>query len=149
LIEHAQFTIERRYDVSPAGVFAAWASVEAKSQWFSGPEDWDVEPLELDFRVGGRERSVGGPKGGPVSTYNAIYWDIVDNKRIVYTYEMLMDERRISVTLATVQLRADGDGTHLVLREDGAFFDELIDPTLREDGMGTLLDALGRELARG
>ena len=149
MIEHAQFTIERRYDVSPAEVFAAWASVEAKSQWLSGPEDWDVEPLELDFRVGGRERSVGGRKGGPVSTYNAIYWEIVENERIVYTYEMLMDERRISVTLATVQLRADGDGTHLVLREDGAFFDELIDPTLREDGWGTLLDALGRELARG
>jgi uncharacterized protein YndB with AHSA1/START domain len=149
LIEHAEFTIERSYDVSPGEVFAAWASVEAKSRWFLGPDDWEVEPLELDFRVGGRERTVGGPKGGPVSTYNAVYWDIVENERIVYTYEMLMDERRISVTLATVQLRADGDGTHLALREDGAFFDEVIDPTLREDGWGTLLDALGRQLARG
>jgi hypothetical protein len=36
-----------------------------------------------------------------------------------------------------------------VLREDGAFFDELIDPTLREDGWGTLLDALGRVLEGG
>jgi uncharacterized protein YndB with AHSA1/START domain len=149
LIEHAQFTIERRYDVPPAEVFAAWASAEAKSQWLSGPEDWEVEPLELDFRVGGRERSVGAPKGGPVTTYNAIYWDIVENERIVYTYEMLTEERRISVTLATVEFHADGDGTRLVLREDGAFLDELVDPALREDGWGTLLDALGRELARG
>ena len=97
--------------------------------------------------MGGRERSLGGPKDGPVNTYNAVYWDIVENERIVYTYEMLMDGRRTSVTLATVELRAEGDGTRLVLREDGAFFDELIDPALREDGWGSLLDALGRALS--
>lgn len=148
MIEHAHFTIERRYDASPATVFAAWSSAEAKARWFMGPEDWENEPLELDFRVGGRERSVGGPKGGPVSTYNAVYWDIVENRRIVYTYEMLMDGRRISVTLATVDFRPDGEGTRLVMREDGAYFDDLIDPALREDGWGSLLDALGQALGR-
>ena len=147
MIEHAHFTIERSYDAAPAEVFAAWSSAEAKWRWFAGPEDWEVEPFELDFRVGGRERSLGGPKGGPVNTYNAVYWEIVENERIVYTYEMLMDGRRTSVTLATVELRAEGDGTRLVLREDGAFFDELTDPALREDGWGSLLDSLGRALS--
>ena len=149
MIEHVELRIERRYESPPAVVFSAWSSAEAKARWFMGPDEWPSEPLELDFRVGGRERSVGGPAGGPVHTCNAIYWDIVEPERIVYTYEMLEDERRISVTLATVELAADGDGTHLVLTEHGAFLDGLIDPALREEGWGSLLDALGRALGEG
>ena len=147
MIEHAELRIERRYESPPAVVFSAWSSAEAKARWFMGPDEWQREPLELDFRVGGRERSVGGPAGGPVYTCNAIYWDIVEPERIVYTYEMLEDERRISVTFATVEFAAAGDGTRLVLTEHGAFLDGLIDPALREEGWGSLLDALGRALA--
>jgi uncharacterized protein YndB with AHSA1/START domain len=47
-IEHASFTIERCYDVPPAKVFAAWADEAAKARWFSGPEEWEVEPHQLD-----------------------------------------------------------------------------------------------------
>ena len=149
MIEHAELRIERRYETPPDEVFSAWSSAEAKARWFMGPDEWQREPLELDFRVGGRERSVGGAVGGPVYTCNAIYWDIVEPERIVYTYEMLEDERRISVTLATVELAADGDGTRLVLTEHSVFLDGLIDPALREQGWGSLLDALGRALAEG
>ena len=146
MIQHAELRIERRYEAPPAEVFSAWSSVEAKARWFLGPDEWRREPLELDFRVGGRERSVGGPPGGPVYTCNAIYWDIVEPERIVYTYEMLEDARRISVMLATVELAADGDGNRLVLTEHSAFLDGLIDTALREQGWGSLLDALGRAL---
>jgi uncharacterized protein YndB with AHSA1/START domain len=71
----------------------------------------------------------------------------VEPERIVYAYEMLEDERRISVTLATVELAADGEGTRLVLTEHGAFLDGLIDLSLREQGWGSLLYALGSVLA--
>ena len=146
-IDHASFTIERRYPQPPAQVFAAWADPAAKARWFAGPEDWEVEPNELDFRIGGRESNRGGPKGEAVYTYNAIYWEIVPDHRIVYTYEMLMDEARISVSLVTVAFTADGEGTLLTLTEYGAFFDGLVDPALRESGMGSLLDALADALS--
>ena len=145
-IEHASFTIERPYEVSPTAVFAAWADEAAKAHWFSGPEEWEDAPHRLDFRVGGHELHSGGPRGGPVHTYRAIYWDIVPNQRIVYTYEMLMDEARTSVSLATVELKRDGAGTLLVLTEHGAFFDGLDSPTGRAQGWGSLLDALARVL---
>ncbi|MDX6583637.1 MAG: hypothetical protein QOI10_2821 [Solirubrobacterales bacterium] len=146
-IEHASFTIERRYEASPAKVFAAWADPAAKVRWFKGPDEWEAATHELDFRAGGVETNVGGPPGGPVITYRAIYWDIVANERIVYTYEMLSDERRMSVSLATVELRPDGEGTRLTVTEHGAFFDGVDDPTLREQGTGSLLDALALALA--
>lgn len=148
-IEHARFTIERRYEASRADVFAAWADPAAKGRWLSGPDEWDVDPHELDFRVGGRELSRGGPKGGAVHTYNAIYWDIVPDERIVYTYEMLMDDTRVSVSLVTVAFASISDATVLTLTEYGAFFDGLMDPVDREQGMGSLLEALGHELGAG
>ena len=70
------------------------------------------------------------------------------NERIVYTYELLIDEVRISVSLVTVELKPDGNGTRLTLTEHGAFFDGLEDPARRRDGTGSLLDALEAELER-
>ena len=63
-----------------------------------------------DFRVGGRERVKGGFEGGMTTTFDATYHDIVPRERIVYTYEMHLDERKISVSLATLQIEPVGAG---------------------------------------
>jgi hypothetical protein len=60
---------------------------------------------------------------------------------------MHMDGRRISVSLASVELAPEGDGTRLTLTEHGAFLDGLDDPSTRQGGTGSLLDALGEQLA--
>jgi uncharacterized protein YndB with AHSA1/START domain len=107
-----------------------------------------VGPHELDFREGGSEVGSGGPKEAPVYSYRAICWEVVPNERSVYTYELLMDGVRTSVSLVTGELERDGEGTRLTLTEHGAFFDGLEDPDMRRDGTGSLLDALARELER-
>jgi uncharacterized protein YndB with AHSA1/START domain len=149
-VEHATFVAERTYDASPSRVFAAWADPAAKARWF-GPakEEGDGAEFELDFRIGGRELNRGAvSEGGPLFTYEALYQDIVADERIVYTYDMHLDDTRISVSLATVELRPDGPGTRLVFTEQGAFLDGHDSPAQREQGTGTLLDALAAELAR-
>jgi uncharacterized protein YndB with AHSA1/START domain len=98
-------------------VFAAWADPAEKTRWFAGPKDWESGKCELDFRVGGRERTSGGPQGGPVHYYEARYQDIVPNERIVSTYDMPLDDRRIAVSLATVEFKPEGRGTRLVFTE--------------------------------
>ena len=147
-VTHATFVVERTYAASPARVFAAWSEPAIKRRWFAGPEDWEPEEHELDFRIGGRERSTGGPKGGPVHTYDAIYMDIVPNKRIISSYEMHLDETRISVSLATVELKPKDAGTRLIYTEQGAFLDGYDNAAQREQGTIELLDALGVELRR-
>jgi uncharacterized protein YndB with AHSA1/START domain len=72
----------------------------------------------------------------------------VPDERIVYAYEMALDDTRISVSLTTIELTPAGDGTRLVLTEQGAFLDSFDDPSLRETGMADLLDALGAHLAQ-
>ena len=61
-VTHATFVVERTYDAAPSRVFAAWSEPEAKARWFGGSDG----EFELDFRVGGREFSRGGPPDGPV-----------------------------------------------------------------------------------
>lgn len=147
-VTHATFVIERSYDASPAHVFAAWSDPASKARWFAGPDDWESGDYELDFRVGGRERSTGRQPGGPVHTYEAHYHDIVPDQRFVYTYEMYLDETRISVSVATIELRPDGSGTRLVVTEQGAYLDGHDIPEQRERGINDLLDALGASLQR-
>lgn len=146
-ITHASFTIKRIYDASPAQVFAAWADPAIKRRWFSGSDE--ASPgHELDFQVGGKEVNRGGPAGGPVYTYEARYRDIVPDERIVYTYDMYVDETRMSVSVATVELAAAGDGTQLTMIEQGAFLDGLDTSEQREHGTKVLLEKLDAALAR-
>ncbi len=128
-VTHATFAIERTYDAAPARVFQAFADPAAKARWFAGPDEWQrVGKHEFDFRVGGRECVAGGPSGGPVHYFDALYQDIVPNERIIYTYDMRMDEKRISVSVATIQLTPAGKGTRLTFTEQGAFLDGFDNP---------------------
>jgi uncharacterized protein YndB with AHSA1/START domain len=145
--QHATFVLERTYDTSPARVFSAWSDPAAKARWFGGGDD-EAGEYELEFRVGGRELNRGVAPDGQVYTYEARYQDIVRDERIVYTYDMHLDETRISVSLATVEFKAEGTGTRLVYTEQGAFLDGEDKPEYREQGTGGLLDALGAELQR-
>jgi len=144
-VTHSTWTLERTYDAPPTRVFKAWADKDAKAQWFGGGEElqWD-----LDFRTGGREVNIGRMDSGMVFSLEVLYQDIVPDERIVYSYEMKMDDARISVSLATVQLEAAGDGTRLTFTEQGAYLDGLDTPDQREHGTGELLNALGKSLEK-
>ncbi|HEY4344414.1 MAG TPA: SRPBCC family protein [Parvibaculum sp.] len=144
---HSTFTIERVYAAAPARVFAAWSTPE-KARWFGGPDNWQKSDYRIDFRIGGSESVSGGPEGGPVHYYDARFQDIVPNERIVSTYDMHMDKTRISVSLATVELRPEGKGTRLILTEQGVFLDGHDDAGSRERGTRDLLDNLEAYLVR-
>ena len=70
------------------------------------------------------------------------------DRRIVLAYTMAVGGRRISASLATVEIVAEGDGTRLTFTEQGAFFEGSDGPELREKGWLALLDGLGADLRR-
>lgn len=139
----ATFIIERTYKAAPARVFQAFADPEQKKKWFGGPPDWDPV-CTYDFREGGAETSVGGPKGAPPHSFACRYHDIVPDQRIVYAYEMKLGDVRISVSLSTIELKAVGDGTQLTLTEQGVYLDGYDDAGQREHGTRWLFDQLAK-----
>jgi len=146
-VAHATFHLERSYDAPVARVWKALTDEAAKQKWFGGtPGSWELLERHMDVRVGGREWLKGRWEGGMVSTFEAIYHDVIPNERLVYSYEMHLDDKKISVSLATLQLKAAGRKTALMVTEQGAFLDGYDDAGSREHGTGHLLDALGASL---
>jgi uncharacterized protein YndB with AHSA1/START domain len=139
---HATFVIERDYKAAPAKVFAAFADPASKAKWFVGPENWKQSNHTLDFRVGGKESVSGGPLGGAVHAYTGTIWDIVENARIVVSYEMHMDDKRTSVSLGTTEIKPNGAGSKLIYTEQGIFLDGVDDAIERERGTKELFDQL-------
>jgi uncharacterized protein YndB with AHSA1/START domain len=147
-VVHDTFVLERTYPAAPERVFAAWTNIEAKAQWFGNDDDIEaVGEHTLDFRPGGVEHFTAKAQGMTFD-FTATYYDIVENERIVWAYEMLMDGRRISASLGTVEILPVAGGTKLVLTEQGAFLDGLDTNAQRAEGTEQFLDSLGTYLTR-
>ena len=151
---HDTFAIERSYPAIPSRVFAAFTSADAKSNW-KWPDrltgDDGAAAAELDFRIGGRER-FGFKRHGTAFRYDARYYDIVPDQRIIYSYEFYADDARISVSVATIEFVKYGDGTALTWTEQGAFLDGFAGdeaPGLRREGTVIILDHLPGYLNSG
>ncbi len=144
---HHNFVLERTYPVAVEKVWAAFADKEAKRLWFAA----EVEGLTMlayddDFRVGGHGTNEGSFHGGPPHRFLCTYTDIVDQERIVYTYDMWIDDAHISTSITTIVLEPTDDGTLLVFTEQGVHLDGHDTGEQRELGTAGLLDAMGATL---
>jgi uncharacterized protein YndB with AHSA1/START domain len=131
------------YPVPVAHVWRAFADEKRKRQWFGDGETFDRGVWAFDFRVGGRDVDEATFHGGPVSRYEAVYTDIVDQMRIVNTYDMWLDGAHMSTSIACFEFEPITGGTRLTHVEHGVFFDAFhADAAQREEGTRGLLEAL-------
>ena len=143
-VTHGTLNLERTYPVPPAQVFTAWADPDIKVRWFSGnPEDY-----AMDFRPGGIERN-STIHEDKVITWESLYREIVTDERIVYTSVLYEQDTVATVSLTTVELVPEADGTRLVLVEACAYLDGREQAAWREQGTNHWLDALGQHLDQG
>jgi uncharacterized protein YndB with AHSA1/START domain len=145
-VTHIDFELERVFSASPAQVFNAFADREIKKVWFAAADAGSDTYYELDFRVGGHEEvRITSPDGTPRRIVTD-YHDIVQDDRIIYSYDVYRGDVRLSVSLATVELFPEDQGTHLILTEWGVFLDGYDRLGLRAESMNHVLDALGAAL---
>ena len=145
-IAHAGFTITREIAASVERTFAAFADPAQKKTWFTDGPDWDTTEEGFDFRVGGTEIAEGKFHGGPLSRFVATYTDIVENERIVLTYDMWLDGTHISTSLASYEFEAIEGGTRFTHTEHGAHLDAIDSPAGREEGTRQIIETLARFL---
>jgi uncharacterized protein YndB with AHSA1/START domain len=141
--ERPSLALQRRYPVAPEKVWRAWTDPQALSQWWgSGPGT--VSSASLDVRVGGRYRIVFGGSDGNEHEVVGVYKEVVQNKRLVFTWSWprTTPERE---SIVTIVFKAAGGGTELDFSHE-QFFDE----TARDGhkrGWTVALDSLDRFLA--
>lgn len=139
------FTVERRYDARPARVFAAFADREIKQRWLGC--DHVAAPVidRLDFEVGGREISR-GPADDGEHLFEGTYLDIVPDRRFVFAFMMQVGGRKLSASIASVEILPDADGARLIFNEQGVYFGE-DGWAEREEGAAAGMDNLAAWLA--
>jgi uncharacterized protein YndB with AHSA1/START domain len=147
-VQHATIVLDRIFDASPVRVFDAWADPMVRVRWDVPGEDWEIAGHEQDFRVGGREATRFGPKGDPLYYSEGRYLDIVPNARIISAGTMHRGDTRISTTLCTIEVIAEGTGARLILTDQSSFLDGGEKPSDREGGWGAILDKLEAYLTR-
>lgn len=136
---HHTFTVEREVSAPPALAFFAWADKDAKAAWFGAPTGWTQLIRDFDFREGGSERVKGLWDTGTTSDFQCQYHDIVQDQRIVFSYDMYVNDHKISVSLQTIDFTPTATGTHLKITEQIVHLDGYPTPEDREHGTRYLL----------
>jgi uncharacterized protein YndB with AHSA1/START domain len=147
-VKHDSFVIEKNYPATPERVFGAFADPGKKRRWFGEGGHSQLEAFDSDFRVGGTEMArFKSSDGRFVFQNDTVYRDILPGRRIVFAYNMSVGEKRISSSLVTVELLAEGSGTKLIFTEQSAFYEGSDGKQIREAGWQGLLDQLANALA--
>jgi len=112
-------TLKRRLNAPPAKVFAAWTDPEKVKVWM-GPGGVKVLSVECDARAGGRFRWVMQAPDGERHDVSGVYREFVPDRKLVFSWAWITTPERES--LATVEIKPDGDGSLLTLTHE-QFFD--------------------------
>ena len=113
-------TIKRRFNASPAKVFAAWTDSEKVKRWMS-PGEVKMLSAENDARTGGRYRWVMQAPDGEKHDVSGVYREVIPNEKLVFTWAWISTPERES--LVTLTFKRDGDGTLFTMTHE-QFFDE-------------------------
>ena len=146
--DDTSIVVRREFGAPAAKVWQAMTEPDHLRRWLGNP-GFPLTTCEMDVRVGGRDRLLGKFVDGSESRFEAQYFDVVPEKRLVYAYDMYWQERKISVSLASVEFVLAGKGTRLVLTEQHAFLDGYEDAGSRERGTRNLMDNLQVALGGG
>lgn len=144
--ESALLRLERTYAATPEEVFDAWTHPEVLRRWWAAQPTWTSPGCEVDLRVGGRYRLSMRTDEGQMHVVGGEYREVDRPRRLVYTWcwEGTDGPDPGHASLVTVEFRADGAGTTVVLEHAGLTSEE--SRAGHESGWIGVLENLGRRI---
>jgi uncharacterized protein YndB with AHSA1/START domain len=117
--EVAAFRIERTFAASPEEVFDAWTAPEVLERWWGRPT-WSSSSFDVDLRVGGSYSLRMLDEDGKPHAVAGEYREVERPLRLVYTWRWQEGGPDTGhVSLVSVEFRADGARTTVVLEHSG------------------------------
>lgn len=98
-------------------VYKTWTEPEHIAKWFGCGKTASVKVAQ-DLRVGGDFRVEMHCTDGEIATVHGTYKEIVENKKLVYTWTNNSVEYPANDTLVTVEFISRGNETELVLKHE-------------------------------
>jgi uncharacterized protein YndB with AHSA1/START domain len=148
-IIHDTFTLDRTYDAPVAEVWKAWTDPALRKKWFHGPDGYVESERSIDLRPGGGEVLKGHMKDGTKTSFVSTFHFIQAEHFIVSSYDMELNGKPLSSSLATLHLEPAGKSTRVRYTEQGAYLDGNPEAAAsRKGGTSWHLDNLGKLLAK-
>jgi uncharacterized protein YndB with AHSA1/START domain len=146
-VTHDTVVVHRTYAASAKRVYAAWTDAAELERWYvPGDASWKAKMLKHDFSVGGGKRFTFGPPD-QTFTEDCVYVDIVPERRICYAMTISRGDKRITVSMVTVELIPRGARCDVRVTDQLAILDGGDTSKDRERGWGETLDKLSPALA--
>ncbi len=114
-VSHDTITIKRTLKAPIENVFAAWANPEARALWGRPSDDEGFKHLETDFRVGGTDIGLCGPKDDLRYRVETKYHDIRSPHTILSTETISTEGSLLSISLISVHFAETGNQVDLTL----------------------------------
>lgn len=120
-----ELNLERTLEAPVDRVWAALTDAGQIARWYGPGEEFRIEVLEWDCRVGGRYRVAMHHPDGQTHTCFGVFKQIEPNQRISYTWAW--EGQPPMDTVVTFALTADGEGTRLEFTHAGFPAEEVRD----------------------
>jgi uncharacterized protein YndB with AHSA1/START domain len=122
----ATFRIERSFAAPAEDVFDAWTNPHVLERWWTVQSSEGSLRCEVDLRVGGRYVLRMRDDSGELHIVGGEYREVDRPRRLVYTWRWEGDgaPHPGHVSIVTVEFRADGDLTTVVLEHSGLASEE-------------------------
>jgi uncharacterized protein YndB with AHSA1/START domain len=133
----------RRLDAPREAVFRACTEPAQLARWW-GPRGFSVPSVESDLRVGGAYRIAMQPPEGELFHLAGEFRAVEPAERLSYTFTWEPPDPDDRETVVTMTFAMAGDGTTLVVHQEGFATEERL--RLHEDGWGDSLDRLAEFL---
>ncbi len=144
-VVHETVVLERTYKASPARVFAAWESVEARLRWSKPGPDTGLVYDAHDFRVGGKDIVRCGPVDDLRFQAEVHYLDIVPGQRLIFSERISEHDKPMATSMITVEFHPKGAATRQVVTMQIAALDGSDMVEGYKDGWNPTLDNLAKE----